>query len=492
MAPSSSKKTDEIRRVRVVDYVLAGAMLGVAIWLLLPFFAVATCTHAQCDDYLYASRIIDHGFWGAQVAWYKDWTGRFSSTFVLSLVALLPKPNSSYPYIPILTLMALITALWTVARRVLPHSFKLYRVPLAALATAALLAQTRAPGDTVLWNSGAVTYTWALIGVLVLGVLLSRPRPGLQVAGVTALAFFLTGFNELAAIAVCVMGFAGVTYWLFQRKRPPGVWICVAVAGLIGLVATAAAPGNALRSAMEVGARRETRSIVEMAGIAFEFSLGESALFATHPATLGLCAFGVWVAFRVSRDSHERRWIRPALVGALLSLVLVALLPLGPSVATWARPSWRVLDFTGGILVTCVPITAGLFALWLRERRQLRSISRSWPAAMSIIIVLLSGTYAQSRIVIWSDWTSGRAHEYDKMMRTRYEQIQYARLQGKQTMAVEPLPDAHTTPLITMDLDSHPEDKYCRAWGIVFGLHSIYLTEGPSRYESNPRMYGYR
>ena len=40
------------------------------------------------DDYCYAAEVTQLGFWGAQLSWYINWSGRFAATFLNSVVLL--------------------------------------------------------------------------------------------------------------------------------------------------------------------------------------------------------------------------------------------------------------------------------------------------------------------------------------------------------------------------------------------------------------------
>ena len=62
---------------------LALSLLPLAAWACLGFF-----TRYLADDYSTSSVLLKKGFWQMQTVWYSTWSGRYSFTFLVSLVEL--------------------------------------------------------------------------------------------------------------------------------------------------------------------------------------------------------------------------------------------------------------------------------------------------------------------------------------------------------------------------------------------------------------------
>lgn len=64
--------------------------------IILPFLFVAFFNYPSADDFVFAYKVKSMGFFQAQYDWYVHWTGRFFSTFMLSLHPLVFNSNLLY------------------------------------------------------------------------------------------------------------------------------------------------------------------------------------------------------------------------------------------------------------------------------------------------------------------------------------------------------------------------------------------------------------
>src|SRR5215813_14203413 len=70
---------------RLIDCLLAASFL----LSLIAYAYLGSYSRYMADDYSALGPVQKHGLFAAQISWYRAWTGRFSFTFVNSLVALL-------------------------------------------------------------------------------------------------------------------------------------------------------------------------------------------------------------------------------------------------------------------------------------------------------------------------------------------------------------------------------------------------------------------
>src|SRR5215216_8067524 len=90
--------------VRLTDRLLAGSfMLALMAHAYIGFFS-----RYMADDYTMSRMVKTHGLLGAQADWYFGWTGRFSFSFVASLLGLIGPATTRV--IPALLLTAWIAA----------------------------------------------------------------------------------------------------------------------------------------------------------------------------------------------------------------------------------------------------------------------------------------------------------------------------------------------------------------------------------------------
>src|SRR5215217_7858327 len=141
---------------RLTDRLLAGSF----ILALTAYAYLGSFSRYMADDYTMARMVKTHGLVGAQVSWYFGWTGRFTFSFVASLLGLIGPATTRV--IPALLLTAWIAATaWaigqiqslSVTKAVLFASLIIF----ATLETAPNLVQS------LYWQTGALIYIAPLV-----------------------------------------------------------------------------------------------------------------------------------------------------------------------------------------------------------------------------------------------------------------------------------------------------------------------------------------
>ena len=122
-------------------------------------------------------------------------------------------------------------------------------------------------GDSLFWLNGALELEFCGTVFLLVTSLLLRPRITFWSGLVTAiLVVFLTGLQELAAVAVCVV-LAGGCYLAFREKRPEfRIWLALLALAVFGLLVVIGAPGNYVRAARH-GTKWNLPSAVAITGL---------------------------------------------------------------------------------------------------------------------------------------------------------------------------------------------------------------------------------
>ncbi len=224
------------------------------LFLLLPYFVLCFFVVPAADDFTFSVITLENGFWGAQHKWYGDWTGRFASSFFLSLFPQIVESLFWYRLVCFLSLLAFAGVFVFFIKTLYQAIFKResgYLLPLLLLNLA--LANVPAINQTFYWRPATVTYMWALVLLLVgLGVLLKiradsktsgylRVCTGLLIV-ITAL---LSGLNE---IVILLWLFILCCYVLFLNPPRRNLIFFLILIGGAGFLVMALAPGNSVRS----------------------------------------------------------------------------------------------------------------------------------------------------------------------------------------------------------------------------------------------------
>ena len=231
--------------------------LGIVL-ALAPFLLLCAFNQPFFDDFRNSTWLREHGPWGVQVWLFRTWTGRFSTTFIMTVLN-----PVTYGWLGGVKVAAagLLLALWGSLAHLLralrwpPLGFSCSRGE--ALWTAGLLLAlfcnaAPAPFSFLYWFAGALVYQLTLTGLLNFTALALRvgwgPATGRRRAALWAglpLVLALTG-NELTLVqALPVLTL--LTVALPRAARPALLgWLLI---GALAVAVEAAAPGNWARAA---------------------------------------------------------------------------------------------------------------------------------------------------------------------------------------------------------------------------------------------------
>jgi hypothetical protein len=235
------------------------------------------------DDFVYARTVQDHGFWGAQALWYREWSGRVVYTFVASAVHLLGPRMAQITPIAVYVIWYLV-AVWfahLLARRLHWRHTWMYSLLLAAVIIYSAVIANTSLGEVMWWETGVLTYPPGLIGATAMAaVILTDWSDRTKMITAAVLAFISGGFSEVTVSAEIglLLACIGLTFifpsgFLVSVRRPLGA--AFLGAALIFAI-TLAAPGNAHRIATE-GVNHTP--ILLAAYRSFRFSLGHFARY---------------------------------------------------------------------------------------------------------------------------------------------------------------------------------------------------------------------
>ena len=243
-------------------------------WTQLPFYMVllvmlsalamyaylGTFTRYMADDYCSAAALKTEGFFGAQSYWWQNWSGRYSFSFLISLVELL-----GLKIVPILPALVMVLWMFSIVWGSLPLLQKLdIPSPVVVgiyLASVVLWLTYRFVDDypqIVFWQTGIITYPVTLIlFFLGLGLALRSVSIPKRIRWWELLLWFLFGliaggFSETGVvIQITLLALLLIVLVLTKNARRI-IFLPILIAALCGsilsLFVIALAPGNAVRS----------------------------------------------------------------------------------------------------------------------------------------------------------------------------------------------------------------------------------------------------
>ncbi|GAB3576316.1 hypothetical protein GCM10027345_12740 [Hymenobacter daeguensis] len=421
-------------------------MLRLALLLALaPFLLLTAFNQPFFDDFRNAYWMREHGTWGVQLWLFQTWTGRFTTTFIMTVLN--PVAYGWLGGVKVVT-AGLFVAQWASLAhllRALLHTALKAACPwgralwAAALLLALFCNAAPAPFSFLYWFCGAVAYQIPLIGLLNFAALALRtgwgPAPTRWRTAAIAcfpLIMALTG-NELTLVQAGPV-LALLAFALPKAARPQLLlWL------LIGAAATAAAtaaPGNWARAAAMAPPTDPLHAYRWLVlGPRAAYSMG---LFVARPliglSVLVAAAGGLWLGQQapahVAGRWSRRQWAAVlAAYGALnfLGFLLFRYIVVGPP----------LLRAQNEMLLVLLLSTAVMGWAWGRRQPAAghrRRWQRRWPALLLVAGLFGAGHVAEA----WRELAES-AVPFNAQMQARFAALRQAHQAGQPQITLPPL-----------------------------------------------------
>ena len=432
------------------------------------------------DDYCFADTVLNYGFWEAQQMYYDGWTGRFFHNFIVHANPLVVGWYGGYKVYPIIFLALLMISFYALASQWLYRSFDTgSKLALASGLFIGFMTTLAAIPEYLYWYTGLGSYSISsAFFLLLMAMLLAHQhsgfglRPGYILAE-SLLVMAIVGSSEMTMVlAMSLLGMIAFVDLLQRRKISPVVLLLLVV-GVVSCYFLIKAPGNAIR----LGGNPNSSNIPET----LKSSLRYTAQYITHQLIrspwipLSLLYLPVaWqlIGSRAMRELPPYLRVHPLLgiVHAFLTiLVLISLHFYGVGIP----PIPRLINVVNLTFWLSWLYNLTLLVVFLRARLQLvHWPSYARPVALVVFgwAVLMAATGSLLPIV-YGDWLSGRAAQYDREMQQRYAQLA---MPNTQVTSIAPL-TYYPVSLFMEDIHSDPKHLWNRCWADYFHKKTITL-----------------
>ena len=400
----ASLETQTKSPFRIIKW--AGIVLGVSMVIPLGVHAyVGGFARYIADDFCTLGTLRDLGFFGSQMNWYENWSGRFSFTFIVNLTQLAgPKLTSILP--------ALALALWLLVVTCLilrwQHWLRNPRSIILAFALSGLVIFATLEGSpnvyqSLYWQTGMLTYTLPLILLSAyLGWLLFF-ADGLQdkiphswaIPASGAATFVFGGFSETyvsVQTALLIALFILSTIMLKGKKRRQvNAFLGAGIVGsVLAMLVIVLAPGNLVRRSLMPPSpdillliKKSLKDVYIFSVISFRRQPFIVVLSIFLPALVGILTFPERSVKKPLRSGDWVRWFFPLVVIPILTaaLILASIMPSEYAISSY--PDGRVLIMPAYFLF----IGLALWGLSLGSRlRSLIVIKMDWILSTSSLV----------------------------------------------------------------------------------------------------------
>ena len=224
----------------------------IGVFSILPFVLISYFNNPNADDFCYNVMSRDLGFLQAQINWYQGWSGRYFSTAILSIQALVSNTFLLYKLIPIILLVSLfgsiywlITILFIDLKKKDKYVFSLFIVTL-------YLLQMPTIAQGFYWLAASVTYQLSNILATIFFCLLIKLIETNELKYLLftiIISFLIIGSNEVTMLLInftvlCLL----LTKLIEQKKINYSILILFLFVLLFSSIVFLS-PGNTIRSA---------------------------------------------------------------------------------------------------------------------------------------------------------------------------------------------------------------------------------------------------
>lgn len=397
--------------------------------LILPFVINCFFAYPQTDDFAYSVAARSLGAFKAQYDCYMNWSGRFTSTALLSINPLVYDSLAGYRLIFALLIAAQLGSLYllthALTKRTLAWQEKLI---FSLVLFFVYLDQMDDLRSGLYWMAGVVTYQIAeTIMILWLSLVLlidqNQEYDNLWNKGaVLVLSLFLGGTNEVVLSLTFLFSMVLISYQYALKKRVTRFNVATLVAVATGSCLGLLAPGNFARMKSDYDSHRNIWSI---AWNACKASLASMEVWMTYPVTLILVAA---VFFTVT----SRPQLRAVFAGIKVlysTCVLLLVVFVGFFIPYWGTgmyPQNRVLNMIYFFFMIGFMINVAVIFSKFGEAAS--AFLRNIPTKPSIMItaafvVVLFGLQTSNFMTVTKDLLSGDSLRYSREMEQKQSQI---------------------------------------------------------------------
>ncbi|UFS69739.1 DUF6056 family protein [Geomonas sp. RF6] len=416
-------------------------MVVVLLLAISPFLVNFYFVHPQTDDFAYSAISMEKGFLEAQHHWYTTWTGRFTSSALLSLNPLVFNSITGYKLSLAIVAAAQIAALYLLVAEVTARALSRQQRLIFTLALAfAFLDQMDDIRSGLYWMAGVVTYQVAeSLLILYLAALVhivqGRRDDNLLLKFLTPiLGLLLCGTNEIVAV-VTLLATALALYHAHAATKAIDRFQVVTVAVVAGGNYLALmAPGNFVR----LGQYTQHKPVLVTAVETLRYALPLLQTWATAPVTL-ILMYMVFSA--VTGHPALRQTFRSfRIAGSALSLsVLLFAAFFIPYHSTGAPPQNRVINMIYLFFLIGWLLNVALFSAHFGEKvvALMRRVTfKGSGLVASALIIPLIPLQTSNFALVANDVLSGNSSRYHEELQRRELQVMTSH---EETIIVEPL-----------------------------------------------------
>lgn len=458
-----------------------------AVVIFAPLIALATYNHpSPADDYCFADTVLQFGFWKAQQLYYNGWTGRYFHNFIVHTNPLVIGWYGGYKIFPIVLLVLMVGGYYALASQWLSQYFDQgIKLALSLVLFIGFVTTLAGVPEYLYWYTGLASYGLSsTLFIYLLATLVAHQRrgfgllPGYLLAESLLIAAIIGSSEMTMALVMSMLGLIAFGE-LIQRRRLSITTLLLLVVGAISCYCLLKAPGNAIRLSGNPNSSNVPLTVVSSLKYAARYVPRQLFLSPWLPLSILYLPVAWKLVSEYPRHADLPPYLRlhPLLGlahGAATVLALISLHFYGVGIP----PVARLINLVNLAFWLSLLYNLTLLVVAVRHRLQ---VGRLAPYARPIAIIALvwmvvSASFGSLLPVVYGDWLSGRAAEYDQAMKDRYKKMTDS---ANPESLLTPLP-AYPVSLFVQDIQADPKHLWNRCWADYFHKKAVTLTEDPT------------
>ncbi|MFO1422663.1 MAG: DUF6056 family protein [Candidatus Competibacteraceae bacterium] len=235
-----------------------GILIFIVAAVITLFIALSFFDYPSADDFCYAAKARQLGFFGAQAFWYENWSGRYTLNFTYTAFSLLGDIFKIYHFPPIILLISTWLGFCFVIAKVSRGQIsKLFIFLTGGICTVLFISGTPNIAQTFYWPGGSFTYQIPNVLLLfLLGLLIWRETTAigkytriLIFSLSSLLVIIIIGANEISLLLTDAILFCGTVHALWTQRDSRAFWIGLLLIAIGAALVSVSAPGNYQRYA---------------------------------------------------------------------------------------------------------------------------------------------------------------------------------------------------------------------------------------------------
>lgn len=435
---------------------------------LLPFLVISIFNNPSADDFCYSNYTRDLGYLNLQREAYVNWTGRYFSTAIMGISALVSGAFFIYKLFPVLLLLLLFLSAYHLCTSVFASLSIKDRYVISCFLITLYILQMPSVAQGLYWLAGSVTYQLSVILSMLFFSFVIRYLNTLNRKYLTIsilLSVLLVGSNEIALMFVnLIIGFAFLNSLVNSRKVNYAVLMLLIVMAIFSAIVVFS-PGSAARATTYPGNQQFLYSFLKTIK-ATKRHVGDWLPTLIISLFVFFDFFKNIQSVKKTPKVFEVKLFFPTII--VFSFLVLGVFPVYYSLKWVPLRTVNFIYFF--FLLGIVYLSFVLFFKLRSKNKNFISISK-WARAFLLIIVFIRLVSENNIKTAYFDLLSGKAYAYDKELKTRYAVIK------NNDSKILVVPELNNKPktIFFEEIKSDPRHWINQCYGAYFGKKEIKL-----------------